>query len=141
MRAKFALTILLLALFMGSVSGLQFTTTPDDIEITTTESATLTWVIDETGVEYEITMSDGSTEKVVASGTTNNETVSLDVSNLPVGTYNFTLRAGTLVDSVVVTVTSGSETGSDTGTTEVTPFPVFSVFILLGTVGILRRKK
>ena len=116
MRAKLSLIILSLTLVLGSVSGLQFTSTP----------------------EYTISMDDGNTARTVASGTTKDQSLTFEMYSLPIGTYNFTLIAGTLTDSVIVTVSSE---GSTSGTVETTPFPAISVFLLLGILGILRRRK
>jgi len=101
------------------------------------ETATLTWSIDTTGIDYTITMDDGSSSTVVSSGVTGNSSIKLDVQNLAVGTYNFTIVAGSISDSVIVTVTS-----KDTTSPEVpTPLDILPVIAVLAAGILLKRKR
>ena len=137
MKSRILMILVIFTIFITSTSALSFSSTPADIEIMSNETATLTWSIDTTGIDYTITMDDGSSSTVVSSGVTGNSSIKLDVQNLAVGTYNFTIVAGSISDSVIVTVTS-----KDTTSPEVpTPLDILPVIAVLAAGILLKRKR
>lgn len=137
MKSRILMILVIFTVFITSTSALSFSSTPADIEIMSNETATLTWSIDTSGIDYTITMDDGSSSTVVSSGVTGNSSIKLDVQNLAVGTYNFTIVAGSISDSVIVTVIS-----EDTTSPEVpTPLDILPVIAVLAAGILMKRRR
>ena len=137
MKSRILMILVIFTIFITSTSALSFSSTPADIEIMSNETATLTWSIDTSGIDYTITMDDGSSSTVVSSGVTGDSSIKLDVQNLAIGTYNFTIVAGSISDSVIVTVVS-----EDTTSPEVpTPLDILPVIAVLATGILMKRRR
>jgi len=137
MKSRILMILVIFTVFITSTSALNFSSTPADIEIMSNETATITWSIDTSGIDYTITMDDGSSSTVVSSGVTGDSSIKLDVQNLAVGTYNFTIVAGSISDSVIVTVISGDTTSPEVPT----PLDILPVIAVLAAGILLKRRR